>query len=269
MTKYFWMQTKSMLKNPYLIFFSILFVEFWVFMWAFVFGTNIPPFEPAIREYLGTAFGALLVLSLSSAASGITMSLLYSSKSIRYVTKYTKLSPSRFFLENLLSSLAVLGVISLIMFLSVVLVFLGKFGMLVLPANGPGLFLSIILGTLFMYTLSLFLNLLIVVLKAPKSATFISFLPMMLGFLPYMSLWIDFGVVAYISPFNSLTSVCYHFFSGNLPPTGNYLMDPRGALMNMPLVVLSLLLWVILFVIADIVLLKKMRGVGVDEIRVV
>jgi hypothetical protein len=32
------MNVKSLLTNPYLIFWSILFIEFWVFMWVFVFG---------------------------------------------------------------------------------------------------------------------------------------------------------------------------------------------------------------------------------------
>jgi len=91
----------------------------------------------------------------------------------------------------------------------------------------------------------------------------------MLGFLPYMSLWIDFGVAAYISPFNCLTAVCYYYFSGKLPPTGNYLMTTPGPSMDILFVILSLVIWVLLLIGADIVLLRKMRGVGVDEIRIV
>jgi hypothetical protein len=268
MTRYLWMNTKNLLRNPYLIFWSVFFIEFWVIMWAFVFAGNLPQIEEVMRGSVATAWGSLVVLSLSAAASSIAMSLLYSSKSIRYVTKYTKLSPSRFLLENLLSSLAVLATISVIMFFSVLLAFYAKNGVLVLPVDPVGLIFSTFLGNLFLYALSLFLNLAIIVLRAPRSASFISFLPLMLGFLSYVALWLDFGIVAYISPFNCLTSVGYFNYSGKSAPTGDYLMPGVATLMNMPLAMLSLILWIGFLLSLDIVLLRKMRGVGLEEIRV-
>lgn len=269
MTKYFDMNIKSLLKNPYLIFWSILFIEFWVFMWAYVFGNEVPLMEEAIRAYTAAAYGSLLMLSLSSAAVTIASSLLYSSKSIRYVTKYTKLSPHRFLFENLLSSLVVLLAISMIMFTSVLLVFFNKFGIFVPPINTVGLLFSLLLGTLFVYALSLFLNLLIVTLRAPKSASFVSFLPLILGFTSYMALWIDFGNAVYFSPFNCITSICYYYFSGQTPPTGNFLMPVAKTLVNVDLALGSLIAWLALLILLDILLLRKMRGVGVEDIRIV
>jgi len=267
MTKYLAMNTKSLLTNPYLIFWSILFIEFWVFMWAYVFGSQLPTAEEAVRTYTATAYGNLLMLSLSGAAITIASSLLYSSRSVRYVTKYTRLSPSRFLFENLLSSLAVLLTISGIMFISVVLVFFSKFGMFVLPIDAVGLLFSVILGTLFIYALALFLNLFIVILKAPRSASFISFLPLLLAFTSYSALWIDFGSAVYFSPFNGITSVCYYYFSGESPPTGNFFTPGDKTLVNVGLAISSLVAWVGFLLILDVVLLKKMRGVGVEEIR--
>nr|MDO8135255.1 hypothetical protein [Candidatus Njordarchaeum guaymaensis] len=127
---------------------------------------------------------------------------------------------------------------------------------------------SAFLGILFLYALSLFLNLIIIVLRAPRSAAFISFVPLMLGFLSYVALWLDFGIVAYISPFNCLTSAGYYYYSGRSAPTGNYLMPGAGTLKDMPLVMLSLIVWVVFLLLTDIVLLRKMRGVGVEDIRV-
>ncbi len=269
MTKYFWMNAKNLLMNPYLIFFSVFFIEFWVIMWAFVFAANLPPIEVIMRASVASAWGSLGVLSLSAATSSITMSLLYSSKSIRYVTKYTKLSPSRFLLENLLSSLIVLATISAIMFFSVLLAFYAKNGVMILPIYPVGLVFSTFLGILFLYALSLFLNLLIVVLKAPRSASFISFLPLFLGFLPFVSLFADFGIVAYVSPFNCVMSLGYYFYSGADAPTGNYIMPATATSMNMLLVVMSLATWVVFLLAMDVLLLRKMRGVGVEDIRVV
>lgn len=140
--------------------------------------------------------------------------------------------------------------------------------MILLPVDPVGLLFSAFLGILFLYALSLFLNLIIIVLRAPRSAAFISFVPLMLGFLSYVALWLDFGIVAYISPFNCLTSAGYYYYSGRSAPTGNYLMPGAGTLMDMPLVMLSLIVWVVFLLLTDIVLLRKMRGVGVEDIRV-
>lgn len=268
MTKYLWMNVKSLLTNPYILFWSILFTEFWVVMWAYVFGNYVPQVEEAVRVYTATAYGNLLMLSLSGASVTIASSLLYSSKSIRYVTKYTKLSPSRFLLENLVSSLAALLVISAVMFISVTGVFYARFGLLLMPVDATGMFLSILLGSLFIYALALFLNFLIVVLRAPKSASFIHFLPLVLGFTAYASLWIDFGIAVYLSPFNCIVSTCYYYFSGQAPPTGNFFALGSHALVNVSLAMVSLVGWSIALMALNVLLLRVMRGISIEEIRV-
>lgn len=267
MTKYLGMNARLLLTNPYILFWSILFIEFWVLMWAYVFGNYIPQVEEALRIYVATAYGNLLMLSLSGASVTIASSLLYSSKSIRYVTKYTKLSPSRFLLENLASSLIALLVISGIMFISVTGVFFARFGLVVMPVDAIGLFFSILLGTLFIYALALFLNFLVILLRAPKSASFISFLPLVLAFTAYASLWIDFGSVTYFSPFNCIVSVCYYCFSGQAPPTGNFLVQAGQNLVNVGLATGSLVAWSVILMALNMVFLRKMRGVGIEEIR--
>ncbi len=261
------MNAKSLLTNPYILFWSILFIEFWVLMWAYIFGNYIYPTEEAVRIYTATAYGNLLMLSLSGASVTIASSLLYSSKSIRYVTKFTKLSPSRFLLENLTSSLIALLAISAVMFISVTGVFFARFGLVVMPVDVVGLSFSIFLGTLFIYAMALFLNFSVIILRAPKSASFISFLPLILAFSAYASLWIDFGNVTYFSPFNCIVSVCYYYFSGQAPPTGNFLVHGEQNLVNVTLAIGSLISWSIILMMLNVVLLKRMRGIGVDEIR--
>jgi len=268
MTKYFEMNVKSLLTNPYLIFWSILFIEFWILMWVFVFGNEIPPLEEAVRLYMASAYGNLLILSLSGACVTIGGSILYSSKSIRYVTKYTRLSPSRFLFENLVSSLVVLLIVCAVMLLSVIALFYSKFALFIVPVNPIGLAGSLLLSTLFIYALSLFLNLLIVTLKAPKSANFISFLPLIFGFVSYSALWIDFKAAVYVSPFNCITSICYFAASGEIPPAGNFFAPPNSqTLVDVNLALISLIAWTVVLIVVDVLLLRKMRGVGVEEIR--
>ncbi|MEM3566553.1 MAG: hypothetical protein QXK47_00675 [Candidatus Bathyarchaeia archaeon] len=271
MTKYLWMNTKSLLTNPYLIFWSILFIEFWVFMWAYVFGNYVPQMEEAVRLYTAAAFGNLLMLSLSSASIGISSTLLYGSKSIRYVTKYTRLSPTRFLIENFASALIVLLAISAIMFLSIVGVFHIKFGLTLLPANLAGLLSSIFLGTVFIYTEAFFLHSVVIVLRSPKSAQFIFFLPLIFSFIAYAALWIDFGNIAYISPFNCIVSTCYYYFSGKAPPTGKFFIDMQDGrvFVDVNMALASLITWSIILTVLDIFLLRKMKGVSIEELRTV
>jgi hypothetical protein len=272
MTKYFEMNVKSLLTNPYLIFWSILFIEFWVFMWVFVFGGDLLLIDEsvrleAVRKYMASAYGNLLILSLSGACVTIGGSILYSSKSIRYVTKYTRLSPSRFLIENLSSSLVVLLVVCVVMLLSIVALFYSRFAFFILPVNPLGLAGSLLLSTLFIYALSLFLNLLIVTLKAPKSANFISFLPLIFGFIAYSALWIDFKAAVYVSPFNCITSICYFAASGEIPPAGNFFAISGQTMVDVNLALVSLTAWTLVLIVIDVLLLRKMRGVGVEEIR--
>jgi len=269
LTKYLWMNAKHLLTNPYLIFWSILFIEFWVFMWAYVFGAYIPPIEEAVRLYMASAYGNLLMLSLSGAAVTIASTLLYGSKSIRYVTKYTRLSPARFLIENFASALIVLLTISSVMFLSVIGVFHAKFGFTILPANAVGLVFSIFLGAVFIYALAFFLNSIVVVLRSPKSSSFIFFLPLIFAFTAYAALWVDFGNLAYASPFNCIVSTCYYYLSGKAPPTGNLtsMAQNNRPLVDVNIALASLLAWSIILMVLDTLLLRKMRGISIEEIR--
>ena len=268
MTKYFTLNVKSMLTHPELLFWSIAFIEFWVLMWAYVFGAYVPKVEEAVRTYTAQAYGSLLTLSLSATAVGITEGFLHSSRSIKFVTKYTRLSPSRFMAEHTASSMLVLSVVAAVMYASIAGVFAHKFGMYTPPVKPLQLTAVTALGCLFMYAISAFLSLAVVVLRAPRSARFVSYIPLILGFLAYGALWLDFKAAAYISPFNCILALCIYYYSGVKPTTGAFVMG-GGAEMDMGLTLLSLVCWVAALIALNVLLLRKMRGVGVEEIRVV
>jgi len=244
-------------------------MEYWVFMWAYIFSGGLPPIEEVVRDYTSLAYGSLIIISLSAAATAICNELIYSSKSIKFVTKYTRLSPLRFLAENFASCFIVLLIISAVMFVSIIGLFCYKFGMLILPQNATGLIATSLLSAIFLYAFSAFLSLLLVVLKAPKSASFISFVPLILSFLAYGSLWVDFKILAYISPLNCITALCYHFFSGKQPVTGAFLMLNKGDFMDVSFLASSLIAWTISLFILVVVLLRKIKGIGIEEIRLV
>jgi len=267
-TKYMSTLTKRMLTRIELIFWSILFVEFWVAMWILVFAKYTPPIKEAQVAQVSTAYGSLLLISLSSVAVSIAYTTLYASKAVRYVTKFTRLSPLKYLLENTLSSLIVLLVVSAVILSSVVAAFSWRFNVTILPNSMPGIAASTLLGALLTYLLGLLVGLALVVFRAPRSASFAAYLPLMLGFISYSALWVDFGKATYLLPYNCLTALCYYFYSGFTPLTGAYVMS-GGSLVSVRLAAASLIAYIALLAAVDVVLLRKIYGVGVEEIRVV
>jgi len=266
LTRYFALNLKSLITNPQILFWSVLFMEFWVFMWAFVFGREVP--AEGIREYVSTAYGSLLVLSLAATGVGIAFNNLYASKAIRFVTKFTRLSPSRFFIENLLSSLAVLLIIAGVLFGSILGVFAWKKGVWILPENVPGFVLFSVLGAVLVYLIAVFFVYLVVVLRMPRAAFFISFLPLILGFVAYGSLWIDYGALNYFLPFNSISFLFFSSISGRrpyAPMIPGFAAAP--AYFDTNSLLLSLSIYIAALSLLDIYLFRKARGVAVEEIR--
>ncbi|MCD6530571.1 hypothetical protein J7L06_09890 [Candidatus Bathyarchaeota archaeon] len=267
MTKYLWMNLKVTLKNPHLIFWAILFIEFWVFMWAYVFGSWLPSDASVIQGYTAAAYSNLLTISISSVAMALVNSILYASRSLRFVTKYTSLSSARFLIENLVSSVFTLLIVSGILFLSTGLVFSSRFGFPIPVDNPVGLAFVTLLGTILIYVLSVTLGLLIIALRAFRFANFLSSLPLIFAFVTYSALWIDFNSAIYLSPFNVLASLMYYYFCSEIPPTGNYFMAGHRTFVNLNLAWLSLLTYILVLTAVSMALLRKVKGVSIEEIR--
>jgi len=267
MSKYLWMNLKNMIKNPHLIFWSIFFIEFWVFMWAYVFGSQLPPIAEVIQRFTAAAYGNLLMISISSVAITLVQSILYASKSIRFVTKYTSLSSTRFFIENLASSALTLLIVSGIIFTSTLGIFSLRFGIPIIVENPLGLASITFLGMILIYSLSVMLGLLIIALRIPRFANFLSSLPLIFAFITYANLWVDFKLAVYISPFNSLVSLIYYYFCGDIPPTGNYFMSGQKVLVDLNLALIVVIGYILAFSMLSVALLRRTRGVSIEEIR--
>lgn len=249
-----------------MLFWSVLFVEFWVFMWAFVFARKVP--AEGLREYVATAYGSLLVLSLASAGVGIANNNLYASKAIRFVTKFTRLSPWRFLIENFLSSLTVFLIIVAILFSSILVAFAWKGGVWVLPENASGFTLLSVLGAAQVYLIAVFFVYLAVAFRMPRAIFFVNFLPLILGFVAYGSLWIDYGTLNYFLPFNPISFLFFSTISGKQPSAP---MIPGFAevpsQLDVNLLLLSLLMYIAVLSLLDLYLFRRVRGVIAEELR--
>lgn len=283
MTKYFAIYLKALVTRPNLIFWGVIWIAIWVGIWVYVYGSNISVSSvDIVRQYQSLTYGSIYAVMISTTATTLTFSLVYSSRAVRYVTKYTKLSPSRYQLENTLSSLVMMIIYSIIYFVMVIGFFYSKYGLAILPQKPLELVVTTLLSSLFMYTFSFLLHLLVIISGAPRLMNQIAgFTPLILGLLLgyFVPLFTDIREVAVASPFNMIVTLSYYSYSGERLPTGNYIAYlsyrnyPGGSLgsnlVDPWVAVLTLITWTAGLSLLNLALLKKARGISIEEIRAV
>ena len=94
---------------------------------------------------------------------------------------------------------------------------------------------------------------------------------MILGFIAYSQLWIDLGDLAYIIPLCSLPALLTYHGMGAYPPRGAYLFwlssDKLLPAINLRLAAISVFAWTAVFIALSLILLRKSKGVPIEEIR--
>ena len=274
MTLYLRLKLKELLTNPELLGWGVGFVEFWVFMWFFVFsaGTRV---ETAWEAYvakisLSLSYSFLSLISMASIAISLAYSVLYTSRSARYLTKFTRASPALLMLEEFLASLAVVIVFVAVIALSAAGCAYLKWRVTPSLSNPAGVLVDLILGGTALYWFSYTVALAIIVSRRTRAISMASFLPLILAFVAYSQLWVDFGKLVYLVPFSTLPALLVYHSTGIIPPTGSYLRWLAGRTapsINLRLAAISLFAWILAFAATSLVLLRKSRGVPIEEIR--
>ncbi|RLG72277.1 MAG: hypothetical protein DRO23_10685 [Thermoprotei archaeon] len=122
-----------------------------------------------------------------------------------------------------------------------------------------------------MYWFSYTLVLLLIVTRGTGSLTIASYAPLILAFIAYSQLWMDLGNLAYVIPFCSIPALIMYHATGAIPPTGSYLqwLSMRGMLtpINLNMAAVSTFSWIAIFMATSLILLRKSRGVPIEEIR--
>lgn len=272
MSRYLTLKIKSLLLNPYLIGWAILFIEFWVYAWFYIFGGNLPKFEEVIINYTGSAYGFLGLISMGGVTTSFIYATLHTSRAIRYITKYTKLSPKKFLLEDFLSSLLTIIIVALIIYVSILLAAYVKYSVLPLPKQPILLFVVLVVGGILMYYISQTLSYLIIVSKLSRAVSALANIPLILAFITYANMWVDPGsLIAHIYPINCFLSLMIYSYSETIPPSGNYIewwVRGKGNLVDIGLSAISLIIWILILFITSMLLMRKVRGVPVEEIRI-
>lgn len=283
MTKYLKYKVRAVVLHPAILTWSIGFVLFWVVMWVFVFGKGIleykgkPWYAEAVGSYVGLAYGSLGLIALGSVATGLTDGMQHASVSIRYVTKYTRLGPRRFVLEDTLASLVSLVLVALVIILATVSLAWARYGVLVIPERPLWLALDLILAGLMLYELSLLLGYLVVWVGRPKLRGFITMIPLLLSFISYATLFTDLGnAIAYLFPFNSFLALAVYHSTALEPPgsgflwwiTSYYIQPGSYEAVDIPLLYASLILWILALAALLVLVVRRARGIPVEAARV-
>ena len=244
-------------------------------MWIFVFSpssatSQYAEYTISVNSSMGYAF--LSILSIATTAVGLTYSVFHSSIASRYITKYTKLSPFRFLIEDFLGSLITILIVVFVIFLSVFGFAVYRWGIQPKINNPIGVFIDLLLAGIGYYWFSYTIALALIVTRRTRAIGMTSFIPLIVGFISYFELWIDLKSFVYIAPFTSLPAIIMYHASGAIPPTGAYISWIIGKKLltpvNLKLAAASLIAWIAAFICSSLVLLRKSRGIPIEEIRI-
>jgi hypothetical protein len=257
--------TKGLVSNRNLWFWGVAFMLFWLVLGAYSFSQGLP--SNAMEAYTSSWYGTIALYSLSSLAIGIAYSIYYASSSLVYSFKYTKLTPKSY-IGSLVGSSSVLGVVlSVIMLGATYAFFSAKFGLNLAPSNTLGAIAVSALAGVFMMTFAMLLVLIVVNYVGLRSINLVTFVPLILAFgLGFTQLTNPFPqALVYVSPYNSIQSLLFHAYSG-LPATVQ-LDNSASATLYWPILVISLLCWILALTLVDTFLLRRLKPRQLEEGR--
>ncbi len=272
--KYF---LKSKLSNPYLWGWSVGFMMFWLMLGYLEIGSILEEFKKygmpkeAIVEaglcYTASWYASLVVISLGSAAIGLCYSIYYSSMSIRYVTKYSKLKASSIFLQSVLGFIVVDLILSLILLGTTIPLYSYGFEAPMIPKKPLMLLIVLIVTGIFYYVLSTTFVYTAIVLRKPRAAPMLSYLPLILSLgLILTAINVSLYYVNVVSPFNAAALLVFHYYTNRKPPITALKSHENIVTVDPLLLWISLIFWIIILSLVSIALIKKQRGVGAEEI---
>lgn len=283
MTKYLKYKVRAVVLHPAILAWSIGFVLFWVVLWVFVFSKGLleyrgqPWYAEAVKSDIGLAYGSLGLIALGSVATGLADGVHHASISIRYITKYTRLGPRKFILEDTLASLVSLAIVASIIILATITLAWVRFGVLAAPKKPLWLAFDLILVGVLLYELSLLLGYLTVLVGRPRLRGFIAMAPLLLSFIAYATIFTDLGnTIAYVFPFNSFLALAVYHSTALEPPgsgflwwvTGYYTGSQAYSPVDIPLLYASLVLWILALATLLVIIVRRARGIPVEATRI-
>lgn len=274
MSKYALYKLKDMITNVEALAWSIGFIEFWVLMWLFVFSPSSPAEagwgEAVVKGNIAMAYSFLGILSMSSAAVGLTAGMYRSSFARRFITKFGRLGPTSLVAEDFIGSIISVLFFVAVIFASVEVLSYARWGVLVVPNNLVGVFADLLLAGIILYWLAYDIAMALIVARRVRGVSGGSMTTLLVGFIVYAQLWISFGGLVYLIPLAPLPALLMYHSLGVYPPVGAYLIWLTGKGMvgtiNLRLAALSSIGWAIALAAIAVLLTRKGGAVSVEEI---
>ncbi len=273
MSKYAFYKLKDMITNVEALAWSVGFIEFWVLMWLFVFSPSSPAQvgwgEEIVKGNIAMAYSFLGILSMSSAAVGLTAGVYKSSFARRFITKFGRLGPTALVAEDFIGSIAAIMFFAIVIFASVEILSYIRWGVLVVPDNLIGVLADLVLAGIIMYWLAYDIAMALIVARRVKGVSGGSMTTLIVGFIVYAQLWVSFGQVVYLIPLAPLPALIMYHSLGVFPPVGAYLQWLAGSeaeLISLRLAAISSIAWAVVLAALAAVLARKGGTVSVEEI---
>lgn len=257
--------TNGILSNRNLWFWGVAFMLFWLVLGAYSFAQGIP--QVALRGYTASWYGTIALYSLSSLAISVAYSIYFAGSSLVYSFKYTKLTPLSY-IGTLLGSSSVLGILlSAIMLASTYGFYTARFGLNLVPSDPLGAIAVSALAGVFMMTFAMLLVLIVVNYVGLRSINLVTFVPLILAFgLGFTSLTNPLpSSFLYASPYNAIQALLYSAYSGSVAPV--QLDNPASAALYWPYLLISLVAWIVLLLVVDSILLRRLKPRQLEEGR--
>ena len=283
MTLYLYYKLKGLLTDRSILFWGLVFTLFWVLMWIYAFtrieGPLPPPevFEEILRVNTALALSYLGALAMGSVAIGLAATAFASSSAVAFATRFTKLTPTKYLVEDFMAGVVAVVAYALACVAMVVAATYARFGVIVLPESPALVVAYLALCGILLYWLSRAVALAMLALGKPR-LPLLQMLPLFLALLNYATLWLDLGDKVYALPLAPLLSLIVSAASGVEPATGGWLAEgwlwrslargvapePPNAL-SAPLALASTAAWALALAAVSLTLTRKVKGVALEE----
>jgi|SRR5579884_554246 hypothetical protein len=258
---------KSIIRNRSLWGWGVVFMFFWLLLGVFVFSTSVPKQAVAALSYASSYYGTITLFSFSTIAISISYTLYYGSSALAYCFRYTKLTPSGYFLSLLGAASVMATIMSAIMLSATYALFSWKFGVNLYPYQPlASLALSAISGA-FMMVLAMALVLVVINYAGVKNITFVGFIPLVMSYIfGFGQLYTTIPeYIEYASPFTAISSLLYASYGGFAIP--KVFINPSAGTLNPSILLLSLIAWLLVLAVLDTQLLRRIRPRAIEEAR--
>lgn len=271
---------KSLLTSRVVIAFGLGWTVFWMFMGAFFFPTNLlanATTLSGVLQYTSINFALNSLLALGALSIRITFAIFFATGAMVYVHKFGNLDRTKYLSYSIAGSILVGILFALVMTAASYGIYSYKFEMNILPVNIIAMLAVTALSSVFLYLLSLLIDLGLINYLGMKNVNFVMFIPLTLSFIfGYAPIYGQFGTLQspllYGSPFTEIISLQYYSYSGMDMPA--HIFNSAGGTGGLNLgtvatgaMVLGLVSWIIVLVLVNLVLLQRVRLVDVEDMR--